>query len=117
MAKIQNLSLDFSGGVTKNQMETIVLKINELVAAENKRMTLEINLNQEYNNPTRVFTPDEAFRLSKDIVRAYGLRLKFLGAAGRYLEYTYLGITLDERDWLNDDNWSTGVDLVDGGEF
>lgn len=117
MAKIQKLTLDFTGGVTRNQMETIVNKINEIIVAENKRMTLEINLNQEYNDPERVFLIDEALNLSKDIMRAYGLRLRFLGTTGRYVEYSYLGSSLDEHDWLNQDNWCTGVDLVDGGEF
>lgn len=117
MAKIQPLSLDFTGGVTRNQMETIVNKINEIIVAENKRMTLEINLNQEYNDPERVFTVAEALRLSKDIMRAYGLRLRFLGSTGRYVEYSYLGTTLDERDWTDENNWCTGVDVIDGGEY
>lgn len=117
MAKISALNIDFSGGVTKNQMETIVNKINELVTAENKRMTQEINLNQEYNDATRKFNLQEALELSKNIIRAYGLRLRFLSSTGNYTEYTYLGTSLIDEDWTNENNWSTGIDVVDGGEF
>ena len=117
MAKIQPLSLDFTGGVTRNQMETIVNKINEIIASQNKQTTLEINLNQEYNDPERIFDIQEAVRLSRNIMRAYGLRLRFLAATHRYEEYSYIGTSLDENDWTNLDNWCTGIDIVDGGEF
>lgn len=117
MAKIQKLSLDFTAGVTKNQMETIVNKINEVIDCSNKVLIREINLNQEYNDPTKIFTIGEALEASKNIIRAFGLRLRFLSTTGRYVEYSYLGTTLEDVDWLLESNWCTGVDLIDGGEF
>jgi hypothetical protein len=117
MATIQKLSLDFTAGVTKNQMETIVNKINEVIDGSNKVLIREINLNQEYNDPSKVFTVSEALMASKDIIRAYGLRLRFLSNTGRYVEYSYLGTTLSDEDWLLESNWCTGVDLIDGGEI
>lgn len=117
MPKISELNIDFSGGATKNQLEQIVNKINELVRAENKRMTLEVNLNQEYGDATRTFDITEALTLSKNIMKAAGLRLRFLGKSGRYTEYSYTGDTLDDNDWMNLDNWCTVIETIDGGEF
>lgn len=117
MAKINTLNIDFSGGVTKIQMEMIVNKINELVKISNKEMVHEINLNQEYNDPTRTFTAQEAIFAVKNMVRAYGLRLRFLTSSGKYADYTYLGTSLDDTSWSDINNWVTGIDVIDGGEF
>ena len=114
---IDLLNLDFSGGVTKRQMEAIVAKINELVTAANKQIILEINLNQAFNDPERQFNLGQALEASLNIVRAYGIRLKFLNPSGRYAEYAYLGTSLEDEDWLNEDNWCTIVSVVEGGEF
>lgn len=114
---IKQLSLDFSGGVTKKQMEAIVNKINELVIAENKLLAQEVNLNQEYNDPTRTFDINQAIQASKNIRRAKGMRLRFLGLNGKMVEYSYTGPDLSDEEWTNDNNWGTGIDVIDGGEF
>ena len=115
--KIEPLVLDFSGGVTKNQMLAIVSKINELVAAANKQTVLEINLNQLLGDASRSFLLSEALQLSKDYVRAIGIRLRFLGKEGRYLDYSYTGTDLEESSWLDESNWCFGLSTVDGGLF
>lgn len=117
MAAIEELNIDLSGGITKSQMESIINKINELVRVVNKSSSLEINLNQEYNDASRRFNLEEAIILAKDIKRAIGIRLKFLGRSGRYMEYSYTGATLEDIDWTNQDNWCIIVSIVDGGEF
>lgn len=114
---IDPLELDFSGGVTKKQMIAIVSKINELVTADNKLLALEVNLNQELDDPTRTFSADQAIEASKDIRRAPGLRLRFLNSENKMVEYSYTGENLSDEEWLDPSNWDISPYLIDGGTF
>ena len=114
---IEPLDLDFSGGVTKKQMIAIVSKINELVEADNKLLALEVNLNQELDDPTRIFDINQAIEASKNIRRAPGLRLRFLNSDNRMVEYSYTGENLSDNEWLDPENWCISPYLIDGGLF
>ena len=114
---LKALSLNIEAGLTKAQLREIINKVNALVDSVNILLKQEINLNQELNKPTTQYRLSEALNISKGIRKAYGMRLRFLSLTGKYVDYTYIGPTLEDEDWTTTDNWTTGIDVIDGGEF
>ena len=114
---IKKLNIDFTKEIKKSDIEKIYNKVNDLVDVANKVLAQEVNLNQEYNDPVRKFSLEQALEASKDIRRAIGIRLRFLSVTGKYVEYSYIGTTTNVEDWLLVENWTTGPETIDGGEF
>ena len=43
--------------------------------------------------------------------------MEYLNKNNKYVEYSYVGTTLDTIDWNNQDNWTTTLEIVDGGTW
>ena len=86
MAKIQPLSLDFTGGVTRNQMETIVNKINEALEDDeaSEGMSIEDTITpnpetEEYTSPNRIVSKWVKIKSEIDLIyaRYYGISYNY----------------------------------------
>ena len=91
--------------------------INDLVDAVNTLLSGICDINQELRDPVRTFTLGEAIEVVSNNRRARGMKIRFLGDAGKYMEYSFIGTGLDDATWKNEENWESGPDVIDGGEW
>ena len=74
-------------------------------------------MNIELNDFDRTFTLGEAIQIVSNVRRSRGMILRFLNTNNKYVEYAYVVSTLDTIDWNNQDNWTTTLEIVDGGTW
>lgn len=91
--------------------------INALVDAVNNMLRGVYDANLEGNDFTRAYTLQEAVAQASNTRRSLGMKVRFLGANGKYQEYSFIGSSLDNTTWLDEGNWKTGPDVIDGGEW
>lgn len=120
MEYITKTGISFNKGeqLTARKLQIMNDKINELVNNVNNMLMGLCNINIELNDFTRIFDLSEAINIVSQTRRMKGMKIRFLGENEIYLEYSYIGPTLNDVDWENIDNWTMIEDLVvDGGEF
>ena len=91
--------------------------INELVVIVNNLLRVCYDLNLELNDYERDFDLGDAINLISQTRRAKGMKIRFLSKNGKYVEYSYVGDSLDREDFLNENNWVDTIGLIDGGEI
>ncbi len=91
--------------------------INSLVNAVNFLIRGVYNLNQELNDFERSFKLSDAIRLVSMSRRAKGMKIRFLSHIGKYVEFSYIGDSLEYADFTNESNWVDTIGYIDGGEL
>ena len=116
---IKKTGLDFSVGqkLTASDLKILNNTINNLVDAVNNLLQGLYDLNVELKNFDITFTLDEAIAAVSNERRIKGMKLRFRNKSGKYVEYSYVGNTLDSIDWNNQNNWLTTLEIVDGGTW
>ena len=120
MEYITETGISFNKGeqLTARKLQTMNDKINELVRNVNHMLMGLCDINIELNDFTRILELPEAISIVSQTRRMKGMKIRFLGENETYLEYSYIGPTLKDKDWENIENWAISEDLlVDGGEF
>ena len=114
---ISKTGLSFEPGqkLDASQLNRMNGIINLLVDAVNSLLSCECDINVELGDATRRFTLEEAIAAISNTRRAKSMKIRFLGKGGKYLEYSYIGTTLDTVSWLDTTNWVTGPNVIDGG--
>lgn len=102
---------------TLADLQRLTETVNSLVEAVNLMLKGKVDLNFEYNDQERQFTISEAAEAVLNKRRAIGQKLRFKNMNNKYVEYSYVGSTLDEESWLDENNWVISLDTIDGGEF
>ena len=75
------------------------------------------NINSEANDFSRKFSLNSAVLLVPSSRRRLGMKIRFLGSEGNFLEFIYKGTDTNEENWTNEDNWAAPFDIIDGGEW
>ena len=120
MDYIGETGISFSKGeqLTARKLQILNDKINELVRNVNNILKGCCDINVELNDFSRAFELSEAIQVVSKSRRMNGMKIRFLGLNNTYLEYSYVGETLNDADWKNTDIWTMLKDLIiDGGEF
>ena len=119
MEYLNKTGLDFSAGqkLKASDLKTMNNAINDIVDAVNNLLRGLYDLNIELDDFDRTFTLGEAIQTVSDLRRARGMKLRFLNKNNKYVEYSYIGRTLDTIDWNNLDNWTTTLEIIDGGTW
>lgn len=119
MELIGQTGLIFKSGqkLTSSDLSKMNNTINDLVVAVNYLLKGIYNLNQELNNFDRKFDLDEAITLVSRTRRAKGMKIRFLSCNGKYVEYSYIGESLELADFTNENNWVDNISFIDGGEI
>ncbi len=120
MEYLQETGITFNKGeqLTARKLQLMNNKINELVRNVNNMLKGLCDLNVEFNDFNRVFDLYEAVNVVSQTRRMRGMKIRFLANNDTYLEYSYVGDTLNDSDWKNLDNWTMiESTIVDGGEF
>lgn len=120
MEYLNKTGLDFSAGQTlkASDLKTMNNSINNIIDIINNFLRGLYDLNVELNDFNTTFTLEQAIQRASR--RSLGMKLRFLSTENdrnkkKYVEYSYTGTTLDDIDWRNTDNWTTSLDVVDGG--
>lgn len=103
-------------GITAAQLNEMINTINATVEAINFIASGSFDVNQETqnNNP---FTLEQAINAIPENRRKVGMKVRFKNDNNLYVEYSYLGSTIDSLEFNTLGNWTTGIDYIDGGEF
>jgi hypothetical protein len=119
MELIGQTGLIFKSGqkLSSSDLSKMNNTINSLVNAVNYLLKGIYNLNQELNDFERCFNLDEAISLVSGTRRAKGMKIRFLSNSGKYVEYSYVGDSLELADFTNENNWVDNIGFIDGGEI
>lgn len=119
MEYLRETGISFNPGeqLTAAKLEKLNTKINELVREVNKMLKGLCNLNIELGNYSRRFSLEEAINIVSNTRRIKGMKIRFLSENGKYVEFSYVGETLDSNEWNNPNNWTESLDVIDGGEW
>lgn len=119
MEYIGQTGLIFKAGqkLTSNDLSKMNNTINDLVVAVNYLLRGTYNLNQELNDFNRKFDLDEAIALISRNRRAKGMKIRYLSHNGKYVEFSYIGESLELADFTNENNWVDNISYIDGGEI
>lgn len=113
------VSTKYTGdGLSSSEVNAINSTANSLVDVANEFLKSFCNANSELNNMTRTLSLSEAAAAVPTARRQYGMKLRFLGTSGIWLEYIYNGTDLEDSSWTTNSNWGAPVDtVIDGGEW
>jgi len=119
MELIGQTGLIFKSGqkLSSSDLSKMNSTINSLVNAVNYLLKGIYNLNQEINDFERKFNLDEAIKLVSRARRSKGMKIRFLSNSGKYVEYSYIGESLELSDFINESNWVDNIGFIDGGEI
>lgn len=103
--------------LTSTDVNDINSTINAAVTYINENLKDFCNANAEINNFERRLTLSDAIKLVPEARRRSGLKIRFLGSEGQYLEFIYKGSNPNSSNWTNESNWKSPYDVIDGGEW
>ena len=112
MNYINETGISFNSGeqLTAFKLQTLNNRINELIKAVNNILKGSYDINLEINDFSRKLSLSEAINLVSKNRRSLGMKIRYLAS--------YIGTTLEDSDWMDENNWSYRQDnIVDGGEF
>ena len=111
-------------GISASQLQEMNQRINLLVDAVNYLLLGVFDVNREFNAPDATYTLEEAIALVSEQRRAQGMKIRFRkndndneNLNDIFVEYSYVGSSLESTEFNNPDNWTSGIDYIDGGEF
>lgn len=113
---IKNTGLNFVSGQALKTTDLVTINdtINQLVNAVNNLMKGIYNVNIETNNFEPLSLQDA---LRRTLRRSLGMKVRFLGVEGKYIEYSYIGRDIDDSSWYDTSNWVGGLIEIDGGAW
>lgn len=120
MNYINETGISFNSGeqLTAFKLQTLNNRINELINAVNNILKGSYDVNLEIKDFSRKLSLSEAINLVSKNRRSLGMKIRYLALNDCYAEYSYIGTTLEDSDWMDENNWSYRQDnIVDGGEF
>jgi len=119
MNTIKKTGLSFGAGtkLSAEDLNKMNNTINAIVDVVNGLLMSCFDVNLELNRFDLHLDLFQAINIVAENRRQRGMKIRFLSQSGSYVEYSYLGESLSDADFLNVDNWITGVEVVDGGEF
>lgn len=100
--------------LTAADINKINSTVNKCVEAINSGLTNVFDVCHELEDHTTPRTLSEAALEVPKERRHLGLKLRFLESDG-ITEMFYIGTGVDDSVWGNEDNWSTGMEIIDGG--
>ena len=110
-------------GITAAQLNEMINTINATVDAINFIAAGSFDVNQETQS-NNAFKLEQAINAIPENRRKLGMKVRFKkkdndedSSNNLYVEYSYMGSTLDAIEFLTVGNWTSGVDYIDGGEF
>lgn len=103
--------------LTSSDINAINSTTNALVDVGNEFLRSFCNANSEINDMTKKLSLVDAVSAVPTKRRRYGMKIRFLGASGIWLEYIYSGDNLEDSSWTLESNWNTTFDVIDGGEW
>lgn len=119
-----NFTFESGKGISASQLEDMNSRINSLIDNVNYLLLGVFDVNRETGNYGATYTLEEALAIVSEQRRALGMKIRFRkqdndneNLNDLFVEYSYLGSSLETSEFLNPDNWTSGVDYIDGGEF
>jgi len=120
---IEKPTIDFySGDVTREKLQSIVVKENEIIDKLNNILKSFCDINQEVNTRDK-FELGAAIKKVPDSRRSATMKIRFIefkdSSNIRYGEYFYTGPeNFTKADWENPSNWTKNIpNIIDGGEW
>ena len=103
--------------LTSSDINAINSTTNALVGVGNEFLQDFCNANAEINDMTKKLSLADAVKSVPTGRRRHGMKIRFLGASGLWLEYIYNGTNLESSSWENENNWKSPLNVIDGGEW
>ena len=111
-------------GISAAQLQEMNNRINALIDNVNELVLGVFDVNRELKAWNASYTLEEALAIVSEQRRQLGMKIRFKKKDGDastandiYSEYSYIGSSLESVDFCNVENWASGIDYVDGGEF
>ena len=111
-------------GISAAQLQAMSNSIDNLIENVNYLLLGVFDVNREFNMPNATYTLEEAVALVSERRRAQGMKIRFRkndddneNLNDIFVEYSYVGSSLESTEFNNPDNWTSGIDYIDGGEF
>ena len=106
-------------GLSHRDINNINSTVNNAIDAINLDLKDYCNVNQEINNFSKVFSLYDAINAVPKSRRRLGLKLRYLSSNSpiSYCEYVFCGLSIDDENWSNTNNWTLPFIEVDGGEW
>lgn len=119
-----NFTFESGKGISASQLQEMNSRINSLIDNVNYLLLGVFDVNRETGNYGATYTLEEALAIVSEQRRALGMKIRFrkkdndeLNLNDVYCEYSYVGSSLEASEFTNADNWTAGIDYIDGGEF
>lgn len=103
--------------LSSSDINKINTTVNQCVGAINPMLKSVFNVNAETGLEDKQYTFDEAVRLVPTGRRTRGLKIKFLQSGDFFNEITFVGDSIEEVYWVDQNNWSNGGNMIDGGDW
>ena len=111
-------------GISANQLNALSQAIGNLIDQVNALISSQYDVNVETDTMSASYTLETAINAVPENRRAVGMKIRFKKGDGDnnsanniYVEYSYIGTSVEPGDFTNLSNWVSGVDIIDGGEF
>lgn len=116
---LSELGVEFVAGqgIKASDLQSLVIKINQLVDRVNYLLMNVYDLNLEtVNGMSQWYTLESAIAAVPQTRRKEGMKIRFKTESGLFAEYSYVGSGTG-NEFTAPENWIGGVDTVDGGLF
>lgn len=119
MKTLKKTGISFESGqkLTASDLQKLNNTVNNIVDAVNLMLKGKVDLNIELGDTEKTYSLKQAIEAAKNIRRELGQKIRFRALSGNFVEYSYIGKDLSDMSWSTEDNWTTSLDLIDGGEF
>lgn len=106
-------------GLSAKEVNSINNTLNTAVTAiNNSYLKRFCDVNFECSSNSKVFeSVKDAAACVPESRRSIGMKMKYLAGVDVYSEIVYCGTDTAKENWLNEENWKTIVNVIDGGEW
>ena len=119
MDPLSKLNLNFQAGqgIKAADLQKLAKGIDDLIDRVNYLMLKEFDVNAYFQDYSASYNLEYAIALVPTNRRQLGMKLRYRTVSGLYAEYSYIGATTNNGDFNAAENWISGIEIVDGGEF